>query len=616
MPKIPTYQPKAGLAVGQLGARANQQTFTQVGRAYSQLGQQVTRSATAAAGAVTSERKRQEAEKAKQDAIDRQRVAQKKALAKAQSNAAAKNLFQTVRSSALEAQTEALRDNSITSIQLADERIAKISADAMAEIDSFIADGLVDDVQGMNMKTDHAALMSGISVNIGQHGFNNGQKVNKVNFDNGIEIDKMEARTDPSKIPGFVAKYNSEYESNVLNGLNPMTPDSYELSLHTESVAALVQDEATTYFQLLEKQDEIDNAEGIYETLELGARSALSNILQEGINEKKVVISNEAKVAATNAELGFSASKNAEQANRAMAQMNNALGMYKSIDDIENVSKVETKLATMRSLTPVLMEMPNSSVEDINDSIKLVDAGVADAIGTDGMDSALSFQKIMKEAKEAREAAIAADPAQYAIDALNNQYPNSTPTRAMIVEQQEKIGVPSSDIKVFTVPQVTDIMNSVNEAQSPEELNQVLAAATAEGESGLVMRQLRENGLSVTQMFVAANPNTPVSNTALVASTSDAVVGENAPTKAQRKTVANAVALNETFSNQVMSMGGSLVIGMSTDEVFSKGVLTPEIQEAIDGLKSSIVDTTIFLAIDQKQKFGEGGLTTPEEIAP
>ena len=70
MPKIPTYQPKAGLAVGQLGARANQQTFTQVGRAYSQLGQQVTRSATAAAGAVTTERKRQEAEKAKQDAID------------------------------------------------------------------------------------------------------------------------------------------------------------------------------------------------------------------------------------------------------------------------------------------------------------------------------------------------------------------------------------------------------------------------------------------------------------------------------------------------------------------------------------------------------------------
>ena len=608
MPKIPMYKREVGLTAAPLGPRANMQAATQVGRAFSDLGRQVTASASAAATAVAQERKRQEA-------LEKERKAAKKKLAERQADAAADALFQDVRANVISKQSEALRDTSIIGLDAAAERITKIYDEANAMVESFKSDGLISDIHEMKMRTNLTGIMSNVGVNIEKHGFDTLQTQNKVKFDESVQTDIEEARADPSKIPLLVQSYANAFEQRTQDGLNPASVDAYELSLYTTSIDAMVQDSATTYTELRLERDRIDDAEGEYSSLERGARDQLVSILNRGIEEKETIITNQASEEATNAMAGFEVANSEKGAKAAIDQMQRAINLYTSIEDVANVSKYQTIIDTMEMLTPVIVEMPHSSEEDINEALKIVRAAEQSAIGTTGLAGAVAARKSVEAAQQARAEAIAEDSAKYSQNALQERFPNSEPTKSMIVQHQRDIGVPDESVKVYTSAEVAEIMANVSEAQTPEELSAILESARSVGNPDLVMRQLRENGLSVSQMFIAANPNSDISRTALIASTSDAVTGANAPTKTQRKFVENAVVQNETFFSQIKSMGGALMVGMTSDDVLTEGVLTPKMQATMDGMKAMVADTAIYLAVNDKQMFGADGISTPDEMA-
>ena len=608
MPKIPMYKRQVALSAGQLGARANQQSFTQVGRAFSQLGEQVTRSATAAAS--IKQRHFAAEEKAKE-----RRLAEKKVLAEAQAAAAAKGLWQDIRAGVVEKQSEILRDPTVTSIADADARMEELTEASRSEVNKLHSDGLIDDITHQNMLTDHTALMSQVGVSVGLHGFNNAKTKAQLSFNKGVEIDRAEVRLDPSQLPLLVAKYEDEYDSNVMNGIELQNPDSYELSLHTETLDAFVQDDSTSYNSLEAKLDEIENAEGQYSNLELSARSSLAGIVSDAIEEKKTIKGSQAKTSLENGLTSFSIARTKEQVNASIKQVEASVATYELIDDKENALVAKNHLTAMKAVTPALQELSSSSPTEINQALDEAESNLMDSVGTAGVGAQLAAKKALQERAEAQKELISEDPALFSTEVLKDKFPNSEPTQQMIINHQLKVGVSPDNVKAFTAAEVGKVMEDIGASQNPQELSEKIDALLANGNSEIVMRQLRENGLSVSQMFIAKTPNSPLAQAALIASTSDAVVGANAPTKTQRKFIENAVQNNEVFRSQISSMGGELMIGMTDDEVMAMGVNTPEMNNAMSGMKSMIADTAIYLAAQDGQRFGEGGITTPEEMA-
>ena len=579
MPKIPVYQQKIGMTAGPISPKAQTGAFTQVGKAYAQLGQSVQKAATVAG----------EFELARQ-------------------NLEVKNVIDTKGREALDSIANMNVDGSIRTLagyqQAFDEKRTQILGD-------------VDAMEGLQprqrraIKDKLSASMELTRTNGSKVAFGYELQDKTVAFNDATTARLERIRGDVGLADIEVAAYEQEYEERIRLGLKPaLTPEAFRVEAFAEEALSLAATPGVTLERLDSLSDEIVNGEGKYSGMLRKDRAAVAAMLNDAINGKvaevKATIDDRRELLLSDISFGN------DYREQASALVSDA----KLINDYELQYQLETDFVGYDVAVRSFGTDGFMSLEGLNANRAALVQAQATAQGEEARIVARKALASFDTMFASRQKAMAEDPVGYIYRSYEARG-KAQPSAAQIISAQVSMGVAPENFKLLTNEQATTALNAVSEAQSPQEMleavRQVPHVRTNEAE---VIRQLSAAGMTISQNYIISNPNSDISQTMLKALQDERVVGEKAPTKAQRNMIDAVVQSNQDFKDHMASMGGRLLMGFSGDEVMSMGIDTPAMANARKGHRDMVANLAIYLAAEDGKFFGKGGIQEMSELEP
>lgn len=577
MPKIPMYQQKIGMASGPISPRAQTGAFTQVGKAYAQLGQSVQQAAQVAG----------EFELARQDLE-------------------AQNVLDTKGRDALDSITKLNMNNEIRTLSGYEEAFDQERNRILSDVDAM------EGLQGRQKRAIKEKLLKNMNVtraNEGKRAFALELQDKTVAFDGATDARLERMRKDPSLVDMEIAAYGQEYEERTKLGLKPrLTPEQFRLTAYSDEVFNLARDGDADLIALNALEDRILNGEDKYSQLPFAERTALASVLGGEIADKTAYLSasiNDRKSnLLSNVAFGNDYRKEASQ----------LVADARALNDFALVYELETDFVAHS------IASESFGTDGFSSQAELLDAR-AELVKQFGEAETEEAQIVARKAltqldamSMARQKAVNEDPASYVIQSYEARG-RAAPTTAQMLNAQARMGVEPANRKVVTNSKAEAIMSAVTSAETPDEMAKAIAGSGIEDDYGAdLMRQLRGSGLSLAHNYILSNPKSPTSATLLKAIRSEAVTGELAPTKTQMKFINAAVLQNPTFQSHAKSMGGGLYLSTLGDKIVSSSVDTPSMQRAREAHQKMIADLTTFLAVEDGQVFGSDGISEPSQL--
>lgn len=579
MPKIPTYQQQIGMPSGPISPKAQTGAFTQVGKAYAQLGTAVEKAATVAG----------EFELARQ-------------------NLEAQNVLDTKGRDALDAISKLNVNNELRTLAGYEEAFDKERERILGDVDAM--EGL-QPRQKRTIKSKLSASMNVTRSNEGRRAFGLELQDKTIAFDSATDSRLERLKADPSLVDIEVASYEQDYNERVKSGLKPrLTPSQFRVEAFAEEALAFTTTPGVTLRTLDALSDQIINGEGKYSAMLRQERASVAAMLNPKINDKvaevKATIADRSELMLNNISFGSDyradASKFVEDA--------------ELIGDYALKYKIQTDFVGYGIAVDAFGKDGFSTLEALNANRNDLVRATAES-GTEQQRiiarKALAYFDNMFAIRQK-------DMAEDPVDYINRSYEargKAAPSTAQIISAQVSMGVAPEKFKLLTKAQAAQAISSMSEAESPQEMlnviRQVPHVRTNEAE---VIRQLSAAGMTISQNYIISNPNSDISQTMLKALQDDRVVGENAPTKAQRAMIDSVVQSNPDFRDHMASMGGRLLMGFSGDEVMSMGIDTPAMANARKGHRDMVSNLAIYLAAEDGKFFGKGGIQETSELEP
>jgi len=199
----------------------------------------------------------------------------------------------------------------------------------------------------------------------------------------------------------------------------------------------------------------------------------------------------------------------------------------------------------------------------------------------------------VRQAVANRQAAITEDPADYVTKTYRQIYKRDA-TPAQIVQAQKDMGIAERDIKPLTGKQATEITSKLSAAQTPQEVQNILAPVVGSGElTPYIMRQLSGSGMRLSHQYIANNPKTPTSSLLLEATKPDAIKISVSPTA--KDNVRSIVTQNETVKQHLNSMLGGSYADFNNNQIMGSVSNTVAMSKAREQHIDMISQATIYL---------------------
>lgn len=579
MPKIPTYQQQIGMPSGPISPKAQTGAFTQVGKAYAQLGTAVEKAATVAG----------EFELARQ-------------------NLEAQNVLDTKGRDALDAISKLNVNNELRTLAGYEEAFDKERERILGDVDSM--EGL-QPRQKRTIKSKLSASMNVTRANEGRRAFGLELQDKTIAFDSATDSRLERLKADPSLVDIEVASYEQDYNERVKSGLKPrLTPSQFRVEAFAEEALAFTTTPGVTLRALDALSEQIINGEGKYSAMLRQERASVAAMLNPKINDKvaevRATITDRSELMLNSISFGrdyrADASKLVEDA--------------ELIDDYDLKYKLQTDFVGYGIAVDAFGKDGFSPLEALNANRNDLVRATAEA-GTEQQRiiarKALAYFDNMFAIRQK-------DMAEDPVDYINRSYEargKAPPSTAQIISAQVSMGIAPEKFKLLTKAQAATAISSMSEAESPQEMlnaiRQVPHIRTNEAE---VIRQLSASGMSISQNYIVSNPNSDISQTLLKALRDERVTGDKAPTEAQMKMIHAAVLSNSTFKDHMDSMGGRLLMGFTGDEVMSMGIDTPAMADARKGHREMVANIAVYLAAEKGEFFGKGGITEMSQLQP
>jgi hypothetical protein len=586
MPQIPLYNKGLGPAVrtasGQLSPRASSAAFEQVGLAQAQLGRAVSDVAKVAA----------EFEIARQDAeVDE--------IADEYSN--------TVKDSYRQLNTQPT--TSIDEYRDAERTLREgivAGVDGMAKLGSRQKQVLKDKVN------KYADLFSAEGEQAAFTRF-----LGKASETANKRADSMlkDAVTGTLPVEFAVAEYEEHYNRSINRGYTmSKTPEQFRYALTSERVNLFAMDDSKTLDDVEAEREKIQRGEGEYGGLDLPQRDALASRLGDQLK----FLENEAVVAA-----GESFDDGLALITKATspAFRSNALpDIQQSIQTMRDL-RMPDKALEMEQTLDITLE-----VLDARDTLRFADTAEVNAYLTEMDDKAREALKSGDAAETARatqaynkarelmtlrQQEVDADPAKYVNEAFSAVY-GKMPTPEQSLQRQLDMGISEPKIRLLTNQQAKEFATSVSEAQSAEEVAQILRFP--DKTEGYYLRQLRGAGVGLADMYMSKGPVTLTTDQLFLATRKDAIKIQATPVA--RQNVRAIVLGDATVQSHMKSMLGGSYADFENRTVRGAVSDTRSGHEARDEHANMLTDLTIFL-LQEDGKVITGDLAlTPEEVKP
>lgn len=576
MPKIPTYQQKIGVVSGPISPRASAGAFTQVGKAYAQLGTAVQQAATVAG----------EFELARQ-------------------NLEAQNVLDTKGRDALDTISKLNINNEIRTLSGYEEAFDKERQRILGDVDAM--EGL-QPRQKRIIKSKLSASMDVTRANESKRAFSLELGDKTTAFNSATEARLERLRSDPSLIDLEVASYEQNYDEVTKLGLKPaISPAQFRNAAFTEELVAIAKDPTSDLRTLNALEDRVVNGEGKYSVMDAGERVSIAGFLSREISSKesqlRAGIEGRLKTITSQITFGEKYVEDVVQL-RIDAQL---LGDYDLLETIEN-DLLALSFASEEfgkdgfTNSQVLLASRQAIVESIGQSQSLKERSVKSK-------TLEMFDAMLSQ----REDKVATDPAAYVFESYEARG-KAAPSADEVIAAQKKMGVSAVKRKVLTNAQAEGFVNGITSAETPQEMSQVINSIpelkTHEAE---VVRHLLSSGLTTTHMYILSNPESPSAQSLLNSMGSEAVANA---TKAQREMVVGAVIGNDLMNAHLKSMAGSLYIDALGGQAMASGVDSSPMARAREGHINMIADFAIYLARQDKKVLGKDGINDISSMTP
>lgn len=409
-----------------------------------------------------------------------------------------------------------------------------------------------------------------------------------------------------------VAEYEEHYSRSINRGYSmSRTPEQFRYALTSERVNLFAMDDSKTLDDVEAEREKIQRGEGEYAGFDLSQRDVLASRLGDQLK----FLENEAVVAAnetfndTIASMGKATSPafraeiigSAQQSIQAMRDLrmpDKALEMEQTLDVTLQVLDARDTLRF-------------ASTAEVNAYLTKMDDEARAAIGTDRAGEAEEAYRKAREIMALRQQEIDADPAKYVNESFSAVY-GKMPTPEQSLQRQVDMGIPKSKIRLLTNQQAKEFAASVADAQSAEEVAQLMRFPA--NTEGYYLRQLRGAGVSLAEMYMAKGPVTLTTDQLFLATRKDAIKIQATPVARQN---VRAIVLNDaTVQSHMKSMLGGSYADFENRTVRGAVSDTRSGHEARDEHLNMLTDLTIFL-LQEDGKVITGDLAlTPEEIKP
>jgi hypothetical protein len=586
MPQIPLYNKGLGPAVrtatGRLSPRASSAAFEQVGLAQAQLGQAISDASQVAA----------EFEVARQDA---------------EVDEVADEYSNTIKDSYRELNTQ-----------------PTTSVDEYRDAERTLRDGLMSGIDGMGKLGSRQKTSLKDKVNKYADLFSaQGEEaaftrfLGKASETANKRGDSMlqDGVTNSLPIEIVVSEYEEHYNRSINRGYSiSRTPEQFRYALASERVNLFAMDDSKSLDDVEAEQDKIQRGEGEYSGFDLPQRDALANRLGDQLK----FLENEAVVAAN------------ESFNNDMTSMAKATSPSYRTQFVDSAQqyiqtmrdlRMPDKALEMEQTLDITLDVLNTrdtlrfaSTDEVNAYLTEMDDKAREALKSgDAAETARATQAYNKarELMTLRQQEIDSDPAKYVNEAFSAVY-GKMPTPEQSLQRQLEMGVEESKIRLLTNQQATEFAASVAEAQSAEEIAELMQFPSRT--KGYYLRQLRGAGVSLADMYMSSGPITLTTDRLFLATRKDAIKIQATPVA--RQNVRAIVLGDATVQSHMKSMLGGSYADFENRTVRGAVSDTRSGHEARDEHVSMLTDLTIFL-LQEDGKVITGDLAlTPEEIKP
>ena len=583
MPQIPLYNkglgPSVRTATGRLSPRASSAAFEQVGLAQAQLGQAISDVSKVAA----------EFEVARQDAeVDE--------IADEYSN--------TIKDSYRELNTQ-----------------PTTSIDEYRDAERTLRDGLISSVDGMGKLGSRQKQSLKDKVNKYADLFSaEGEQAAFTRF-LGKASETANKRGDSMLQDGVtgslpielvVAEYEEHYNRSINRGYSmSKTPEQFRYALTSERVNLFAMDDSKTLDDVEAERERIQRGEGEYAGFDLSQRDVLASRLGDQLK----FLENEAVVAAN------------ESFNDGLASITKATSpafrsgvvpsIQQSIQTMRDLRMPDKALEMEQTLDVTLQVLDArdtlrfANTAEVNAYLTKMDDEARAAIGTDRAGEAEEAYRKAREIMALRQQEIDADPAKYVNESFSAVY-GKMPTPEQSLQRQVDMGIPKSKIRLLTNQQAKEFAASVADAQSAEEVAQLMRFPA--NTEGYYLRQLRGAGVSLAEMYMSKGPVTLTTDQLFLATRKDAIKIQATPVARQN---VRAIVLNDaTVQSHMKSMLGGSYADFENRTVRGAVSDTRSGHEARDEHLNMLTDLTIFL-LQEDGKVITGDLALdPSEIKP
>lgn len=587
MPRIPLYNqglgPTVELATGQLSPRASGAAAASVGQTYARLGQTVSQVGDLVAD---FERVRQQAEA--------DEIAGKFELENIDEPANILNSNQSLRDvSSYRAESSKLRDT------------------------------VLNQVDGLNLSNFQKRIVKEKANNRLNLQFASGesQAFNRFLFDASETFNKKATNAinqsvlDPSLEAINVERYNVDYNAAIAKGITPTyTPEAFQKAINSERLYSMSVDENLKDASALEtfevEVDALMNRTGRYEGYSGDeVRDALAvidpkiNYLE---NEKLIELTSQYQDLRTSMSMPIRGDTSLMDIRNRMYSVVNEIASLGETADAEKL-KLETDVLFGNMMALDYLAFANDS--KVQELLNKNYGAMIDLQNTDrAYEAAFQYQNL-QELVALRQKAITDDLALYITDAYRRTS-GTTPSPIQIIQKAREMGVDENLITPLTGTQVASITASINNAETPQDVQEVFASVTTNKEAEpYVMRQIMGSGVSIAMNYIANNPTDITSRQLFNAFRPDAI--QITPSKTARDLVRTIVIGNDDVQTHNRSMLGGSYANFDDENIVPSASDSRSFADHRRRHNDMITQLAIFLISEDGEM-----LTGEEKIAP
>ena len=534
MPRIPLYNqglgPTVQLATGQLSPRASGGAAASVGETYARLGQTVSQVGDLVAD---FERVRQQAEA--------DEIAGKFELENIDEPANILNSNQSLRDvSSYRAESAKLRDtvlNQVDGLNLSNfqKRIVREKANNRLNLQF---------ASGESQAFDRFLFDASETFNQ--------RAINAIN----------QSVADPTLEGINVDRYAVDYDAAIAKGLSPTyTPREFQKQINLERLYSMSVDEnlndGAGLDSLNAEVSAVLDGTGRYAGLSGDEKRDLLAVIDPKINylekERVIELTSQYQDLRTSMSMPIRGDTSLMDIRNRMYSVVDEIGSLGQTADAKKL-KLETDVlyGNMKALDFLAFATP----EKIKELLDKNYGAMIDMQNTDrAYEAAFQYQSL-QELVTLREKAIADDLALYITDAYRRTS-GTIPSPIQIIQKAREMGIDENLITPLTGAQVESISASINNAETPADVQAVFASVTTNSEAEpYVMRQIMGSGVSIAMNYIASNPTDITSRQLFNAFRPDAL--QITPSKTARDLVRTIVIGNDDVKTHNRSMlGGS-----------------------------------------------------------